>query len=532
VILTASRTLAATDPQGQWEVYPTYQDASGWHDGESVYFTVSATGVSVDAGTGSSGGGDAGSGGGGGTETGSGFGGSINTPTAGAPPAGANIMVDFTMAGAETSDMSVGSCISTYGGTNLIKGNSAAYAAQLKKLGPIAWRIPLYYDGSGVDSSAGGARNQGNVGGQYIQAIKNIGGIPMVVVGGSTNDNDIKSADAAKLVHYYNDNGGQNGGPVLHYVVGNEPDNQGMWPGPYLNGGSNGSDGLDAISKAMRGASTQQIYLAGPALAWLDQGKYDGTFFPWLQAHPGDLDVVDFHKYGHASSDNNPGNVGYTYEYTDNAKWMDSELQKFFSSSTKYGVQVGEFNFNPFGDSTWYQDFYTSRNLVHTASVYGHMMVAGGHAYNYSDSNGALGLLRDDGSNQPLPSYWGISAWTGGDFIPRRYGANMVATSTTLPDFEVYATDNQKKIILINKSDTSADTVVKTVQQDQNAVVHLNGVASGTYSAWIYNRGMDQTNTSGPQFQPPQQLVNGQAFSGNTISVTVPWMSVVVITVN
>src|SRR5438132_947120 len=41
--LTASRTFTAADPAGQWETYSTYQDSAGvYHDGPSLFFTVSA----------------------------------------------------------------------------------------------------------------------------------------------------------------------------------------------------------------------------------------------------------------------------------------------------------------------------------------------------------------------------------------------------------------------------------------------------------------------------------------------------------
>src|SRR2546423_5996964 len=48
VTLTASRTFTATDPLGQWETYPTYQDSAGvYHDGPSLFFTVAAPGISI-----------------------------------------------------------------------------------------------------------------------------------------------------------------------------------------------------------------------------------------------------------------------------------------------------------------------------------------------------------------------------------------------------------------------------------------------------------------------------------------------------
>src|SRR5207244_6559263 len=42
------RTFTATDPIGQWETYPTYQDSAGvYHDGPSLFFAVVAPGSEV-----------------------------------------------------------------------------------------------------------------------------------------------------------------------------------------------------------------------------------------------------------------------------------------------------------------------------------------------------------------------------------------------------------------------------------------------------------------------------------------------------
>src|SRR5205807_1165402 len=45
--LTASRTFGTTDALGTWEVYATYQDAAGWHDGPSAFVAVTAPAVSA-----------------------------------------------------------------------------------------------------------------------------------------------------------------------------------------------------------------------------------------------------------------------------------------------------------------------------------------------------------------------------------------------------------------------------------------------------------------------------------------------------
>jgi hypothetical protein len=50
--LVASRSFTSSDPSGTWESYPTYRDASGWHDGPSQHFIV-GNAPAPDLGTGS-----------------------------------------------------------------------------------------------------------------------------------------------------------------------------------------------------------------------------------------------------------------------------------------------------------------------------------------------------------------------------------------------------------------------------------------------------------------------------------------------
>src|SRR5207253_3239914 len=57
VTLAASRAFSASDPNGSWYAFATYQDASGaWHDGPAVNFTVAAAAAtpSITPGTSSS----------------------------------------------------------------------------------------------------------------------------------------------------------------------------------------------------------------------------------------------------------------------------------------------------------------------------------------------------------------------------------------------------------------------------------------------------------------------------------------------
>ncbi|GAM27896.1 hypothetical protein SAMD00019534_110720 [Acytostelium subglobosum LB1] len=433
-----------------------------------------------------------------------------------------NIIVDFTVKSFNVTNMSIGSTVSTYGSTNLIKGGAAStnWRTLLGKLGPLVWRIPLRYFNGNVGSSAGGNFGDTN-GAAYIQAIRNISGIPFVVIGGSTNDNDITTSDAASLVHYFNDNGGKNGGPVDYYVIGNEPDN-GFGMDNYIFGGA-GNAGYHNIAVAMRAATTRRLYLAGPSLVtWADY-KY-GDFNNFMSNCNADTDIIDFHKYGDGKV---LGNINATYQYRDALNWLRQQINVYFGArANQINIQLGEFNYNSWYDGSWAQAFYTSRNLVHTVSTIGQVLSRGGRAYNYADNNGALGLITDGTSNNdapagkyvPLPSYWGIAAWTGGSYL-RKLGTVMVSATSLVDGVEVYATDNKAKIVLINKSET----------QDQALVIQMNGKTTGIYSLYSFRRGMTATDfTNGLQFKAPLKTVSSATYQNGIISVTIPWMSVIV----
>ncbi|OJH42604.1 hypothetical protein [Cystobacter ferrugineus] len=435
----------------------------------------------------------------------------------------ANVRVDFTTHRVQTSPLSLGSCISTYadGGSNLIKGPQRdLLRGYLADLGPLVWRIPLYHHDGQVGSSAGGVHG-GNEGAQYITAIRGINGTPMIAVGGSTNDNDIRASDAAALVRYFNDGGGKNGGPVDYFIIGNEPDN-GFGMSNYIQGGA-GNDGFNNIVGAMRSASSRRLYIAGPSLVtWADY-KFS-SYQEFFSAAAPNVDIIDFHKYGDGERYDN---LLRTSQYADAVRWFQGQLPTYFGSrSGSIAIQAGEFNYHPYYNG-WNDVFYTSRNLVHTASVIGQLLREGARAYQYADNNGPLGLITDGTGNngQPsgqfvrLPTYWGLAAWTGGTWF-RRYGQWMVEGTTTLPEFEVFATDESKKVLLLNKSATA----------NRVAELELVGAASGVYSVWNFPSGMDPADfTNGPQFKPPVPGAQSQPFSGGRVQVDVPAMSVVVL---
>lgn len=432
----------------------------------------------------------------------------------------ADVSIDFARAraGSAISSLSFGSCISTFAGdgqnVNIIKGGAegAAWKSKLGALGPLVWRIPLAWNGGRPGSSASGARSYGDAG-AYVRAIKDIGGTPMIAVGGTTADNDITPADAARLVRYFNDNGGQNGGPVDYWIVGNEPDNTGQ-DGPYI-------AAFNGIATAMRAATNRRLYLSGPTL--VDYADYkQATFNRFLDTCGAQVDRMDFHKYGAGLGLD--GNLTATKRYAEAAEWLRGAVAARPATANRVQVQCGELNYHPSYNPSSYgaAAFYTSRNTVHTASAIGHLLNGGASAYQYSDNNGPLGLITPGNSNngapagqrRPTPAYYGLKMWTGGNLYRRPTGS-MASVAQAVPDLEVFASTGTKNVMLINKSLTTS----------RSLVVATGSVTSGTFTVWQTKAGLGTTGTDGGQWAEPTVVKTGSITQGQ-ISVTVPALTV------
>lgn len=443
---------------------------------------------------------------------------------AGCTPVAANAAVNFSsvLEGTELGLLSFGSCISTYSGNsdnaNIIKGNvaeSVAWRTTLGELGPLAWRIPLAWNGGHPGSSAGGARSYGDAG-SYVSAIRSIGGVPVVVVGGSAGDNDILAADAAALVHYFNDHGGLNGGPVDHWIVGNEPDNGGdaaYGMHAYIHGGKGGS-GFSTIVSAMRSATNRTLQIAGPSLvtyaSW-NKHLYDA----FLDACGADADVVEFHMYGGANLS----------RYSEAIRGLQHAVASRPSTSGRVDVRLGEYNW------MWHYEepdhgagqFYTSRNTVAGACTVGRIVERGGRAHQYADNNGALGLITPGGANYgppaagrlPTPSYYGLKMWTGGDLFRRPTGS-MAACTTALPDVEMFASTGEKNVILVNKALSRTHDVVLAVR---------GAPASGNYEVWQTVQGMNPADPTGAQWKNPVPIASG-SYKNDQVHFAAPPMTV------
>lgn len=448
----------------------------------------------------------------------------LTATLAGCTPVHANVSVDFSaiLKGSELSPLSFGSCISTYSGdsenVNIIKGTateSAAWRTTLGELGPLAWRIPLAWNAGRPGSSAGGARTFGDAG-EYVSAIRSIGGIPVVVVGGTSGDNDILASDAAALVHFFNDHSGQNGGPVDHWIIGNEPDNGGeaafgMYA--YIHGGK-GSSGFNTIVDAMRAATGRALEIAGPSLVTYASWNED-LYDAFLDSCGDDVDVVSFHMYDGAN----------LTRYSDAMTGLQQAVASRPSTSGRVDVQLGEYNW------MWHYEeprhgaaqFYTSRNTVAGACIIGRIVERGGRAYQYSDNNGALGLIRPGGGTDgaptghrlPTPSYYGLKMWTGGNLFRRPTGS-MATCTTALAEVEVFASTGKKNVVVVNQALSRAHDVMLVVRGTP---------AAGRYEMWQTVQGMAPGDPTGAQWKDPVGVASG-SYRNGTISFTASPMTV------
>lgn len=429
--------------------------------------------------------------------------------------AGENVTVNFGTVQAELAPGAFSGTISTYGSEGGSIVASAEQRTALSNLGLKYYRVPLRWNGGSIISSAGGGPT--NISGDtWVSNIKAAGGQPMIVLGGS-EDNNFTPSEAASMVQHFNGAGGSGGTSRVNYwVVGNEPGNGGMSIGTYCTLFNASYDAMKAVDPTIK--------VAGPAWAFFDAN----TMQSFLNCAGSKVDVIDYHHYG----------MGTTY--LDNATALaqtgtwETEVNQTKAMiaatvparASQIEVQVGEYNWSwrtgdgypgYNGDDRFYQGVAT----VWAASVAGHIARAGGRGHQYSDQNGALGLTFEKNAdashfgqaiNDPMPLYRALGMFTGGGQF-RAFGLTMVQASTTLPNVEVYASRGEKSVVLINKGAAAS----------QAATVALNGVAGGTAEVW-------QTNQSAP-FAAPTKVATA-VISAGMVSVTLPAYSVTTLVIN
>ena len=395
-----------------------------------------------------------------------------------APPVQASATADFRSIIHPVDKWSLGSTISTFGGSGKANINlSETWLSTLAALGPLAWRIPLRFDGGYPGSSAGGAQTSGDAAG-YIFNILRMKGTPYVVVGGNSSDNDMSAHDVEGLVHYFNDNNGARTGAKLErIVIGNEPEN-----------GGNSSDYLARLPSLLHAAKVADptVLCSAPAASYWDPALIGQA------ATLDDVDILSYHAYDGANAD------GTGFPNT-------SQYQQHMLDMKKMGnflVGCEEVNWH-FDDSV--EGLLDSRNTCFLASVFGQVISGGGHVHHYADSAGALGLLNDGNTSlpgkigDPLPAYWALAMWTGLNGQFRRAAGWTVPTVCSISDVDLFATSNGK-IVMVNKTANSHDIEVG-----------IGGRPDGNYTAW-------QTSASAP-LRRPRLVADSNVFHESLIPI-------------
>src|SRR5229473_2521678 len=371
-----------------------------------------------------------------------------------------NIIIDYTSPIRKLDPIAIGMNLSGYGYPNVF-ANDRVEQRKLKMLGIKYMRMDLKYITPGdptskIVCSANGcdARWTGD---QWVQAIKAIDAQPLIMVSSST-------VDAANMVKHFNKD---TNNYVQYWIVGNEPDLARISAVTY-------STNFNQVFDAMK-AIDPTIKIGGGATAW-----YDTPFFQtFLQQSGSRVDFIDFH--GYAQEGNVQGDYTTLFQiaagYGNGINNLRSLIQQIVPArASQIGIEVGEWELNWGGT----EQNNTNFHAVWAASVLGHILSSGGWSLFYADKGNAIygnqhtitdpyGHVVNINVDDTNPAYHGIGMFTG-EGLFRGFGDTMINAYTTLPNVEVYASDNPKNIVVINKDPSITQT----------ATVSLNGVTSGT----------------------------------------------------
>src|SRR5258708_6833400 len=375
-----------------------------------------------------------------------------------------NITIDYTSPLGKLDPIGIGMDLSGYGYPNVF-ANDQLEQQKLKSLGIKYMRLDLKYSTPGdptskIVCSANGCDTRWT-GDQWVQAMKAIGAQPLINV-------TYSAVDAANMVKHFNED---TNNYVRYWIVGNEPDLAGISAGVYSTNFNQDYDAMKAIDPT--------IQIGGGATAW-----YDTPFLQtFLQRSGSRVDFVDFHRY--AQEGNVPGDYAtlfqYAAEYSNDINDLRSLIRQIVPArASQISIEVGEWELNWGGSAQNNTNFHA----VWAASVLGHILSSGGLSLFFDDKGNAIygsqqrvtdpyGHIVNINVDDTNPAYHGIGMFTG-EGLFRGFGDAMVHANTTLPDVEVFASDNPKNIVVINKDPSITHT----------ATVSLNGVTSGTIDIW------------------------------------------------
>lgn len=204
-----------------------------------------------------------------------------------------NVTVNFTQNVATVDPLGAGFVCSEFlnnGGIVAIVSD-ATWNSNLAALGVGHIRFSLAWNNGNCTYGAGGSPPPSGSGGvnavNLLNAVKAMGAVPLVSFNGNSTDNNFIPADGKSIVNFFNANGGQNGGPIKYWSIGNEPDNTGG-VGPYESASGTGS--ATATLAQMRSADPT-INVGIPAAAFWDQGLVQ-----WASGQA-NIGALSYHAY-------------------------------------------------------------------------------------------------------------------------------------------------------------------------------------------------------------------------------------------
>ncbi|HEU5046971.1 MAG TPA: hypothetical protein VFT64_03925 [Rickettsiales bacterium] len=412
----------------------------------------------------------------------------------------AQIIVDYTQAGKAINSRAFGVDVTGYGSGRDITNDSV----MMQMMGDLRlgqMRMHLKYKTPGDPHSpiqCGGAGCAKNVPGDvWITKIKAMGAEPVVILQMAP---PTSVQDAASMVRHFNL---ETRNPVKYWIIGNES------PLPDAEQITLFNRTYDAMK-----AADPSIKIGGVGTAYFNE-----AFLQKLLAGSGNrIDFIDFHQYGEGGEENLPESVllKNTVGYEEHISALKADIRKIVPArADQIDVQVGEWNMNWNGKGA-VNAMFTQFNTVWGASVIGHILRAGGISLQYGDKNGPLGTLYESlhpasgaaaiaAIDQPMPVYYAHVMFTGGKWF-RHFGNTLAQVSVDAPDLEVFASDNPKNIVVINKNPTAAEEGIFTLKGTENIRAQV----------W-------QKNGQINPLSPPAYLGEGQVHHGRFASTLPPY---------
>jgi hypothetical protein len=415
-----------------------------------------------------------------------------------------SIVIDYTVPTHKLDPLAIGMDISGYG-YPYVFANDQNEQQKIMTLGIKSMRMDLKYStptdpNSTIICAANGCDTRWT-GDQWVQAMKAIDVQPLIIV--PTNP-----VDAANMVKHFNKNTDNH---VQYWIIGNEPDQAGVPAETYSSYFNQDYDAMKAIDPTIK--------IGGGTTAW-----YDTPFLQtFLQLSGSRVDFVDFHGYAQQ------GDVSGDYTalfrlaagYGQSIDHLRSLIQQIVPArASQIGIEVGEWELNWGGPAQNNTNFHA----VWTASVLGHILSSGGWSLFYADKGNALygdqhTITDSDGRSVNVdvddtnPAYHGMGMFTGEQLF-RGFGDTIVQANTTLPNIEIYASDNPKNIVMINKDPSVAQT----------ATVILHGVTAGTVDVWRKDESV--------LFPDPPRKIESPSLLNGTFTYQLPPFSITTFVLN